>query len=137
MDNTKIKQVLIDLKQERESMIKDHGEKLAYLDDVIIKLGKFVSQNGTAPANGAIRSHAKSVGPQKTVILLIEEVLAESEKPLNLDKIVSEVGRVRGEPVSKATISANISRHFSRAGKESRIERLGDGVYKFREVVIK
>ena len=134
MDNAKIRQMLSDLRQERVQMIAEHKEKLAYLDDVINKMEKFIAGTGGTPTNGATSHHGKSVGQQKTIIQMIEEVLKENGKRVSLDVIVQEVIKARGEPVSRSSIAAGISRHFKKVGKkESRIKRLGGGLYKFRE----
>ncbi len=133
MENTKIRETLSAFKQERAGIAKE----LALLDECIKKLEEYLNQNRDTTSNMAEprsqNNASQQKNTQKTVIHMIEEVLGQAGE-LDLDGIVEGVGKVRGAPVSRPTISAAISRHYKAVGDESKIVRLGDGRYRLRTI---
>ena len=128
MSNSKLFEVVRNLEQERDRMklnISQTQKQLTDVDDAIKSIKNIL--NGM-PAE-------KNQRNQKTHVGLTEEILAAQNRPVHIKSILAQIQKIRNKKISRATIETALSRHLKKVGKESRIERLGEGMYQIRQLI--
>jgi len=135
MANTKVLKVLNDLEQEKLKIEKEINDKKAELIELNEAIQELIRIFKVTPGKSATAPSVDDLSSSKPIALLVEDILREKGKALNLNDILSEISKIRGEPTTRGSLHACLSRYRKKQGSECQIQSLGDGKYIFRETI--
>lgn len=124
--------ILKHLNEEKIVAQNEHDKYLTHLNEMIKLTESILDQQGESQSARSQKTISKSTRVQKTIMQEVLDILERSGKELHLSEIKKIVNKTRGKPIMRNTLDGSIHLYMKKYKKKSQINRLGNGIYSFK-----